>query len=181
MYCWMRCVCSHVDRPLNTEQPTSALDQESEAAVQEAIDSMLTKAAGSKTSITVAHRLNTIRDSTVIFVMSHGRIVERGSHDELMLIPSGLYRKFVHDQGSHGFVRLTSQLTLPATTRQSFSRQGCNHSPVQKLAPLLEHKGLIESHGLMLAGFVFSDALDSLMASLGNLTVNVTVTVTFTV
>jgi ABC-type multidrug transport system fused ATPase/permease subunit len=83
-------------------QPTSALDQQSEAAVQEAIDRMLSSSAGGKTSITVAHRLNTIRNCDSIFVMSNGQIVEQGCHKDLMLDRSGLYRKFVYDQTKPG-------------------------------------------------------------------------------
>jgi ABC-type oligopeptide transport system ATPase subunit len=84
--------------------------------VQEAIDNMLSSAGG-KTSITVAHRLNTIRNCDAIFVMSHGRIVERGNHDELMGIESGLYCKFINDQASPNFTRLSSKIYLKPVHR----------------------------------------------------------------
>jgi ABC-type multidrug transport system ATPase subunit len=75
--------------------------------------------AGGKTSITVAHRLNTIRNCDAIFVMSHGRIVERGHHDELMGLDSGLYRKFVNDQANPNFSRLSSKVYLERMRRRS--------------------------------------------------------------
>jgi ABC-type multidrug transport system ATPase subunit len=84
--------------------------------VQEAIDDMLRSSAGGKTSVTVAHRLNTIRNCDAIFVMSHGRIVERGRHEDLMLKRSGLYRKFVNDQAQPGFSRLSSRDDIQPTT-----------------------------------------------------------------
>ena len=62
------------------DEATSALDKESEKGVQESID-VLQKG---RTSIAVAHRLTTIQNSDVIFVIEHGRLVEKGNHEELM-------------------------------------------------------------------------------------------------
>lgn len=62
------------------DEATSALDKESEKGVQESID-VLQKG---RTSIAVAHRLSTIKDSDIIFVMENGRLVEQGNHDQLM-------------------------------------------------------------------------------------------------
>jgi len=62
------------------DEATSALDTQTEAAVQEAID---TVSAG-RTTITIAHRLSTIRDADEILVLDHGSIVERGTHDSLL-------------------------------------------------------------------------------------------------
>jgi ATP-binding cassette subfamily B protein len=64
------------------DEATSALDTQTEAAVQEAID---TVSAG-RTTITIAHRLSTIRDADEILVLDQGSIVERGSHDELLAL-----------------------------------------------------------------------------------------------
>ncbi|KAL7881975.1 hypothetical protein AOLI_G00088240 [Acnodon oligacanthus] len=62
------------------DMATSALDNESEAVVQEALD----KARIGRTTITIAHRLSTIRNADVIVGFEHGRAVERGSHCELL-------------------------------------------------------------------------------------------------
>jgi ATP-binding cassette, subfamily B (MDR/TAP), member 1 len=62
------------------DEPTSALDAESEAIVQAALDHVCI----GKTTITVAHRLSTIRHASNIVVMKQGRIVEQGDHDQLL-------------------------------------------------------------------------------------------------
>jgi ABC-type multidrug transport system fused ATPase/permease subunit len=69
------------------DEATSALDTESEKMVQEA----LTKLMRNRTSVIIAHRLSTIRDADEIVVMNKGRIVERGTHDQL-LAGGGMYR-----------------------------------------------------------------------------------------
>jgi len=62
------------------DEATSALDTESEQLVQEALDRLMTN----RTSLVVAHRLSTIRGADEILVVVGGRIVERGTHEELM-------------------------------------------------------------------------------------------------
>jgi len=64
------------------DEATSALDTESERIVQAALDDLLTKQK--RTTIVIAHRLSTIRDADKICVVDAGRIVEQGTHDELM-------------------------------------------------------------------------------------------------
>jgi len=68
------------------DEATSALDTESEKAVKENLDQLF---AG-RTSFVIAHRLSTIRDADVILVIEKGKIVEQGSHDDLMQ-RQGLY------------------------------------------------------------------------------------------
>jgi ATP-binding cassette subfamily B protein len=62
------------------DEATAHLDSESEAAVQRA----LAVALDGRTSLVIAHRLSTVREADVILVLDHGRIVERGRHDELL-------------------------------------------------------------------------------------------------
>jgi len=73
------------------DEATSALDNESEKVVQQAIDHALEN----RTALVVAHRLSTVRNADKIIVMERGRVVEAGSHDEL-LARGGLYRQ-LHD------------------------------------------------------------------------------------
>lgn len=79
------------------DEATSALDTESEQYVQKA----LAEVGKDKTVITIAHRLSTIKDSDLIFVMDKGKIVERGTHDQLMNNDS-LYKKLVTMQDLTG-------------------------------------------------------------------------------
>lgn len=73
------------------DEATAHLDSESEAAVQRALDEALT----GRTSIVIAHRLSTVRDADQILVLDRGRVVQRGTHEEL-LAAGGLY-KALHD------------------------------------------------------------------------------------
>jgi ATP-binding cassette, subfamily B, bacterial len=62
------------------DEATSSLDTQTEAAVQAELERL----AEGRTTITIAHRLSTVRDADQIVVLDHGRIVERGRHDELI-------------------------------------------------------------------------------------------------
>eukprot|EP00283_Hemiselmis_rufescens_P009557 CAMPEP_0173433636 /NCGR_PEP_ID=MMETSP1357-20121228/11002_1 /TAXON_ID=77926 /ORGANISM="Hemiselmis rufescens, Strain PCC563" /LENGTH=761 /DNA_ID=CAMNT_0014398359 /DNA_START=56 /DNA_END=2339 /DNA_ORIENTATION=+ len=70
------------------DEATSALDSENEKLVQEALDRLMV----GRTSVVIAHRLSTIVDSDQIVVVQNGRIVERGTHDELIRM-NGVYKR----------------------------------------------------------------------------------------
>jgi subfamily B ATP-binding cassette protein MsbA len=76
------------------DEATSALDSESEILVQEAIERMMKN----RTTVVIAHRLSTIRNATRIIVIERGKIIQTGTHQELMLRENGLYKKLYEMQ-----------------------------------------------------------------------------------
>ena len=80
------------------DEATSALDSVSEKLVQEALARLIK----GRTTFVIAHRLSTIRHADKIFVFDKGKIVERGTHNDLMQKSDGLYRKFYLMQSAFG-------------------------------------------------------------------------------
>jgi len=78
------------------DEATSALDTESERIVQASLDSLLQQKR--RTTVIVAHRLSTIRNADVIAVVDGGKIIEKGTHNELLAIPNGIYQSLVARQ-----------------------------------------------------------------------------------
>ena len=76
------------------DEATSALDNKSEAIVQQAIDNLM----ADRTVFIIAHRLSTVRNADKIVVVNHGKIVEIGSHDELIDKDGGVYASLYHTQ-----------------------------------------------------------------------------------
>ena len=82
-------------RMLVLDEATSSLDSQSEALIQDALETIMKD----RTSIVIAHRLSTILAADLILVMDRGRIVERGTHSELMQA-NGLYAALYETQFS---------------------------------------------------------------------------------
>ncbi|GLE05342.1 hypothetical protein PINS_up014355 [Pythium insidiosum] len=89
-------------RILVLDEATSALDNESERIVQAALNDLMAKQQQGETrkmtTLVIAHRLSTVRNADKIVVLSGGRIVEQGVHDELIKTESSLYRQMYEMQ-----------------------------------------------------------------------------------
>ena len=87
------------------DEATSALDTQTERQVQEALDHL----AEDRTTIAIAHRLSTVRDADQIIVLERGRIVERGTHDELLALGGAYARLVARDADLGPTVRIPSE------------------------------------------------------------------------
>ncbi|XP_060215703.1 putative multidrug resistance protein [Lycium barbarum] len=122
------------------DEATSALDAQSERIVQEALD----QASQGRTTIIVAHRLSTIRRADKIVVLESGRIVESGSHDDLMSKTDeegGVYFKMVKLQQSTANGEGACSPYLPKETR-GYTRRNYNmpmspYSPASPFSPAI--------------------------------------------
>ena len=79
------------------DEATSALDAESESLVQEALQRLMR----GRTVLVIAHRLSTVRHADQVVVVAHGRIVQKGTHDELIQDRQGVYYHLVEKQMAH--------------------------------------------------------------------------------
>ncbi|CAN7118774.1 unnamed protein product [Brassica rapa subsp. narinosa] len=113
------------------DEATSALDAESERIVQDALVNLMSN----RTTVVVAHRLTTIKTADAIAVVHHGKIVEKGTHDEMIQDPEGAYSQLVRlqegskDKATESEVPETSSglersgsHRLSSAMRRSFSR-----------------------------------------------------------
>ncbi len=87
------------------DEATSSLDSESERLVQDALEGLMEN----RTTFIIAHRLATIKNADRILVLDKGEIIESGSHDELMQIEAGLYRKLAEMQFGDGIFQSAPQ------------------------------------------------------------------------
>ena len=92
-------VILHQPRILILDEATSALDTASERYVQSALEPLMQ----GRTTVAIAHRLSTIMAADVIYAIDHGRVVERGTHHEL-LARAGLYARLYEEQFDNGLV-----------------------------------------------------------------------------
>jgi ABC-type multidrug transport system fused ATPase/permease subunit len=91
------------------DEPTSSIDSRTEAVILDALERLMV----GRTTLIVAHRLSTLRNVSRILVMHHGRIVEQGSHDQL-LARGGLYRDLHDVQTGQTKAMRTSRIAEPA-------------------------------------------------------------------
>ena len=94
------------------DEATSALDSEVELAIQEQLLGLME----GKTVIAIAHRLSTIARMDRLIVLDQGRIVEQGSHDELLRLGGHYHRLWMHQSGgflAHDIVATETAIELP--------------------------------------------------------------------
>lgn len=125
------------------DEATSALDPKAEKMVQQALDSV----SQNRTTIVIAHKLSTIKNADNIAVMSHGSVVEQGTHDEL-LEKKGAYAGLVyaqdlgkadaaentaqddHDEEKPTIVRKQTQVSIQSQSTKKVEKDGINYNLV---------------------------------------------------
>ena len=80
------------------DEATSAVDTESEFLIQSALENLMK----GRTTVAIAHRLSTVKNADKLVVLENGRIAEEGTHDDLMEVEGGIYRKLVEMQTQLG-------------------------------------------------------------------------------
>jgi len=98
------------------DEATASVDTATEKLIQEALERLL----ANRTSFVIAHRLSTIRKADQILVMRKGKIVERGTHEELLSEPGGIYSKLARIQGTTFIEESFEKLTADAETSAAF-------------------------------------------------------------
>jgi len=118
------------------DEATSSLDAESEKLVQEALDRLMV----GRTCVVVAHRLSTIRNADIIAVVQGGKVVEQGSHDEL-INRDGVYRRFGARQfGIVGLVETAASAAAEADSSEAAAISG-PFSAVEALRSVAKMRG----------------------------------------
>ena len=78
------------------DEATSSIDTRTEAIVQKGMDALMT----GRTVFVIAHRLSTVQNSDAIMVLDHGRIIERGTHDQLIAQKGRYYQLYTGKKAS---------------------------------------------------------------------------------
>ena len=110
-------------RVLILDEATSALDTTSERLVQAALEPLME----ARTTIAIAHRLSTILAADVIFVLDRGRLVEQGTHDEL-LARGGMYATLYRQQFAGGLVEARCEDGVVLAERRRRRRRESAHN-----------------------------------------------------
>ena len=101
------------------DEATSALDNESEARVQAALAEVMK----GRTTIVIAHRLSTVINADHIVVLAHGRLVEEGTHRQLIANPHGVYARFHGVQTDKGLGLVDDTKVAPITAARGGRRK----------------------------------------------------------
>lgn len=118
-------------RILLLDEATSALDAESERIVQEALDRIMVN----RTTVIVAHRLSTVRNADMIAVIHRGKMVEKGSHLELVKDPNGAYAQLIHLQEvNKELEQVASDQNKTEITMESFRQSSQRGSLLRSLS-----------------------------------------------
>ncbi|XP_057790199.1 ABC transporter B family member 4-like isoform X2 [Salvia miltiorrhiza] len=118
------------------DEATSALDAESERVVQEALDRVLIN----RTTLVVAHRLSTVKNADSIAVIHQGKIVEKGSHSELLQTVEGVYNHLVKLQETASKDSTTTQNSMSA---HAVGKKTAETPPPSSSLPKLENRALL--------------------------------------
>jgi ATP-binding cassette subfamily B (MDR/TAP) protein 1 len=133
------------------DEATSAIDVRTERIVQQALD----RVSQNRTTIVIAHRLSTIRRADKIIVLRQGKLVEQGTHDELLQIDVGVYRSLVTAQNiaieaeaEEDAEKPTFERTLTVRSEKSILQDRASNTSVED--PEYKPVGLFNSFGRLL-------------------------------
>ncbi|KAF2623306.1 leptomycin B resistance protein pmd1 [Macroventuria anomochaeta] len=134
------------------DEATSAIDVRTERIVQQALD----RVSRNRTTIVIAHRLSTIRRADKIVVLRKGKLVEEGTHDELVQLEAGVYRSLVYAQelamepeGAHE-ISEEAQLERVNTLDAKCANAQETESHTSEVDPEYKERGLVLSFGRLL-------------------------------